>query len=87
MLDVDERVEILRRAAEERKAAGVTTALEHNWIKKSNADPKSMKKAIAAMCFQCFGGTEDELPDGGWKELIRTCTSPKCAIYRFRPYR
>jgi hypothetical protein len=87
MLDADERVQNLRRAAEERKAAGVTITPEHNWVKKSIADPKSMKKAIAAMCFQCMGGTEDDLPDGGWKDLIRTCTAPTCALFRFRPYK
>ena len=61
--------------------------IEHNLMKKAAADPRSKAKAIAAFCFHCMGGTIDQLPDGGWKELIRTCTAPGCPLYRHRPYR
>jgi hypothetical protein len=58
----------------------------HNWIVKAKRNPKSLKKAINAKCFECFGGTEDELPDSGWKKLIGTCTAPDCPLYPHRPY-
>ena len=61
--------------------------VEHNLMKKSAADPKSKAKAIHAFCFNCMGGTIDQLPDGGWKDLIRTCTAPGCPLYPHRPYR
>ena len=60
---------------------------EHNLIRKHLANPSSRKMAIHAFCFHCVGGTEEELPDPGWKDLIRTCTSPKCPLYLYRPYR
>jgi len=34
-----------------------------------------------------MGGTEEEMPDPGWKDLIRTCTAPGCPLYRHRPYK
>ena len=45
--------------------------VEHNLIKKHLSNPKSRKMAIDAFCFHCMGGTKDEMPDPGWKELIR----------------
>ncbi|BDD88463.1 hypothetical protein [Desulfofustis limnaeus] len=69
------------------KSAGEKILQEHNLIRRANAHPGSKVKAIAAMCYQCYGGTEEELPNAGWRELIRTCTSPACALYRHRPYR
>lgn len=60
---------------------------EHNLIKKAKADPKSRTKAIHAMCFHCFGGTEEELPDSGYKRAIRECTASACPLYNFRPYK
>jgi len=80
----------MQKARERRtqvKAAGETVVQEHNLVRKANAAPGSKVKAIAAMCYQCFDGTETELPDAGWRDLIRTCTSPSCALYRHRPYR
>ena len=61
--------------------------VEHNLMKKSAAEPKSKAKAIHAFCFNCMGGTIDQLPDVGCKELIRTCTAPGCPLYRHRPCR
>ncbi|SHH63126.1 hypothetical protein SAMN02745124_01201 [Desulfofustis glycolicus DSM 9705] len=81
------RMQKARGRLEQMKAAGETITQEHNLVKKANANPGSKAKAIAAMCYQCFGGTEEELPDAGWKEEIRGCTSPACALYQHRPYR
>ena len=65
---------------------GVVQA-EHNLIRKALDDPRSKTKAIAAFCFSCFGGTAKELPDPGWKRMIRTCTASTCPLYLHRPYR
>ena len=59
---------------------------EHNLIKKHLSNPSSKKIAIDAFCFHCMGGTKDELPDPGWKDLIKTCTAPTCPLYLHRPY-
>lgn len=47
-------------------------------------NPRSMRAAINAMCWQCMGG---DGADPGWRNMIRNCTSPKCALWNFRPYR
>ena len=75
------------RARQRELAEAGELIIEHNLMKKAAADPRSKAKAIAAFCFHCMGGTIDQLPDGGWKELIRTCTAPGCPLYRHRPYR
>jgi flagellar biosynthesis regulator FlaF len=60
---------------------------EYNIMKRAKADPKSKVKAIHAFCFNCMGGTIDELPDHGWKDGIRDCTAPECPLYNFRPFK
>lgn len=64
----------------------VDKSLESNLIRKAKLHPKSLKKAIAANCFHCYGGTESEMPDPGWRNMIRTCTAPYCPLYPHRPY-
>jgi hypothetical protein len=59
---------------------------EHTWIAKANLSPRSKQLAINAFCFQRMGMTLKEMPDYGWKELIRTCTAPDCPLYIYRPY-
>ena len=73
-------------ALKARREAG-EVFIENNLMKKAAADPKSKTKAIAAFCFNCMGGTIDELPDPDWKQAIRTCTAPDCPLYPHRPYR
>ena len=74
-------------ARKELNARGEVIHTEHNLIKKSLAAPNSKAKAIGAFCFSCYGGTEDEMPDPGWKNMIRTCSSFNCPLYGHRPYR
>lgn len=57
---------------------------EANWIKRSQQNPKSLKLAIRAMCFHCMGGTEEEMPDAGWRQAVLECTSLKCPLHTFR---
>ena len=72
---------------QEMKQNGDIILIENNLIRKANKNPNSLKKAIGAFCFHCFGGTEDEMPDPGWKNMIRNCTSKICPLQRHRPYR
>lgn len=66
---------------------GIKVSVENNLIIKAERHPTSKQKAIAAFCFHCMGGTKDEMPDPGWKEAIRNCTSPDCPLYPHRAYR
>ena len=79
-------LEKAHEALRARREAG-ELVVEHNLMVKAAADPKSKAKAIHGFCFNCLGGTIDELPDPGWKDAIRTCTAPGCPLYPHRPYR
>ncbi len=51
-------------------------------IAKARANPKSLRLAITAKCFECMGGGEDS----GTRKLIRACTSSNCPLHPLRPY-
>ena len=80
-------LEAARRKREENAANGIEHTVEHNWIKKAKLNPQSKSIAIKAMCFQCMGGTENELPDPGWKGAIKNCSAINCPLHGHRPYR
>ena len=79
-------LEKANRTNKAKRDAGVSVPREYNLIKKANANPNSLKKAIAANCFHCYGGTMDEMPDPGWQDFIRTCTAPDCPLFPHRSY-
>ncbi len=87
MKTLENNAKIARSKLNEYRSMGRPVIVENNLVIKANKNPKSKKLAVDAMCFQCHGGTETEMPDAGWRDQIRTCTSPKCAMYRHRPYR
>lgn len=78
-------IEKAQRIVREKREAGTFVEPERNWVKKSEADPKSLRLAINAACFQCLGGTEDSMPDPGWREDIRSCSVTTCALNKVRP--
>ena len=49
-------------------------------LEKAQKNPKSLRAAIDAKCFQCQGDGEDP---GTW-ERVRTCTIPDCGLYLLR---
>lgn len=52
-------------------------------IAKAKANPKSLRLAVTAKCFECMGGGEDT----GTRKLIRACTSnATCPLHPVRPY-
>jgi hypothetical protein len=75
------------RINKENLEEGVTLPKEYNLMKKSKDNPNSLRAVIKAMCFNCMGGTIDEMPDPGWQHSIRTCTAPNCPSFPQRPYR
>ena len=66
--------------AERREAGLVAPRLDP--IAKAKANPKSLRLAITAKCFECMGGGEDT----GTRKLIRACTSSNCPLHPLRPY-
>jgi hypothetical protein len=79
-------IEKARRVGREMREGG-KIEVENNLVIKAERKPSSLKLAIAAMCFQCFGGTKTDMPDPGWKRMIATCTAPDCALFDHRPYK
>ena len=66
--------------AERREAGLVAPRLDP--IAKARANPKSLRLAVTAKCFECMGGGEDT----GTRKLIRACTSGSCPLHPLRPY-
>ena len=65
--------------AERREAGLVAPRLDP--IAKARANPKSLRAAVTAKCFECMGG------DTGTRKLIRGCTSGNtCPLHPVRPY-
>lgn len=59
---------------------------EYNLIVRFKKVP-TRKNSIHAMCFHCFEGTEDEMPDEGYQKLIGNCTDKECPLHTYRPYK
>lgn len=70
-----------REAQKERKRLGIKL-ISKNPVEKSLEDPKSLRKAITAMCFDCVGAGHD--PD--FRGSIRECGCADCPLHAVRPY-
>ena len=51
-------------------------------VEKAQADPRSLRKAINAFCYECMGGDGEP----GARDHVRNCTAPKCPLYPVRPW-
>ncbi len=51
-------------------------------IQKAAQNPKSLRLAINAKCYDCQGRNHDP----GVIDRIRTCEIPACSLYPVRPY-
>lgn len=69
-----------REAQAERKRLGIKTVIK-NPIEKLQEEPKSLRRAINAMCFDCVGAGHD--PD--WRGAVRECPCYNCPLYQVRP--
>ncbi len=50
---------------------------------KATANPKSLRCAVNAMCWDCVGGDSD--PASRWR--IGNCPITNCPLYPLRPYK
>lgn len=69
----------LRRAE---MAARGEQVVRLNPREKAEQNPRSLRAAITAKCYECVG--EDS--DPGWRAVIRDCTSYTCPLRVLRPY-
>lgn len=75
--------EALKRAHQvmaEKRANGEVERLDP--IEKSKRNPKSLRFAITAKCWECMGGGEES----GTRRLIRECNAYSCPLHVQRPY-
>ncbi len=74
----------LRRAREraaELRAAGEIT-VRRTPIERARENPRSLRLAVTAKCFDCVGGDCDPNPRG----RIASCPAAKCPLHPVRPY-
>lgn len=72
----------LRKAQEVNKAlrdAGVAI-VRKNPNEKRLENPRSMRRAVDAMCYECMGMAPS------YRNDIRDCTAPNCPLFALRPY-
>lgn len=51
-------------------------------LNKALADPKSLRKAVTAFCYECVGGDGEP----GARIHVRNCTTRNCPLFRVRPW-
>jgi hypothetical protein len=54
-----------------------------NPLEKAGKNPKSLRLAVNAKCYECEG----EDADPGWRGRIKECIIPDCPLRPVRPYR
>ena len=52
-----------------------------NPLEKAKQNPKSMRLAINAFCYECMGYAKS------WRTDVRDCTAKNCPLFGFRPYK
>ena len=80
MIGTPEQLAFAKAAGEARVAQGLP--FHKTPLEKAADNPKSMRAAINAMCYDCIG--QDADPD--WRGSIRNCVCNKCPLYALRPY-
>lgn len=59
-----------------------------NPIEKAHKNPKSRVAAIAAKCYDCSGGFEDDPgTKGSVVSLVRSCPISRCPLYTLRGWK
>ena len=69
-------IEKAQQALREKRESGENIVFDP--IKKAKDNPKSMRYAINAKCWDCCCGQRKE---------IRLCPSVDCSLHNFRPYK
>ncbi|MEX3984034.1 hypothetical protein AB4Y45_34155 [Paraburkholderia sp. EG287A] len=56
--------------------------VHRNPVEQAQANPKSVKAAVKAFCWECVGADADP----GAKFRVRDCTVTRCALHPHRPW-
>lgn len=60
--------------------------IEMNPVVKAIGNTTSRRLAVNAMCASCMGCNEEHR-EANFTQMIRECSSPKCPLFNFRPYK
>ena len=72
-----------RKKYQEMREQGLVEATVYtNPTEKAKANPKSLRAAVTAHCWECVGGEHSEKP----KVLVRECGIVKCSLHGLRPW-
>ena len=52
-----------------------------NPTERAAKNPRSLRLAVTAKCFECVGSGQDR----GWRDCVRECTVTRCSLWRVRP--
>ena len=78
MSNTDHLQEYRRKLA----AGEVERPKQKNPMGKAAEDPKSMRKAVNAKCYDCI---YDPSGAGSWRDQVRACADNKCSLYSIKP--
>lgn len=73
-----------KKALQEWRESGVK--IERKSLLEKHKENNTRKTAIDCMCWQCMGGDENSNTPG-ITHAIRDCTSYRCPLYEWRPYK
>lgn len=75
---MNEKAQAALAAHRAKVASGEIVVVQKTPMQKHLENPKSLRLAINAMCYECMGA--------GSPAEIRGCTAPKCPLYPVRAY-
>ena len=74
------RLDKARLKKTELQAAGLLKRLSP--VEKALADPRSLRKAVTAFCYECMGGDDEP----GARKEVTNCSAKGCPLYQVRPW-
>ena len=77
-MDTVKQLQKARAKLAENRAKGIKRLSP---LEKAKQNPKSMRLAINAFCYECMGFAKS------WRTDVRDCTAPNCPLFGFRPYK
>ena len=81
MSNIEKMQAAAQKAREQRKVDGIKIE-QRNPLQKLDDNPKSLRRAVNAKCFDCEGQDADPC----WKWRVGNCTCPSCPLFSVRPY-
>ena len=76
-------IEALKKYQDDVRSGKREKPKRKSWAQKAKDNPKSLKSAIAAKCWDCVCGDYNERP----RKTIAECLITDCSLWQHRPYK